>query len=131
MDFQTLMSMPVALEKSVRISSKSHKSLTKPEQKIKMSSTKSKCEMWRFYASCSPVKLPSLIASLSARLRPSATKRNKRGDSGQPCQSPRSAWKNGEAAPLIRTEKEIVVIQLRIHLINAMSKPRCIKIKRR
>jgi len=127
-DFPTLMSMPVALEKSLRISSKAHKSLAEPEQKINMSSTKSKCEMWRFCASCSPVKLPSLIASLSARLRPSATKRNKRGDSGQPCRSPRSAWKNGEAALLIRTEKEIVVIQLRIHVINAILKPRCVKI---
>ena len=129
-DFPTLMSMPVALEEILRISSNVRKSLTEPEQNIKMSSMKSKCEMLRFCASCSPVKLPNLIASLRARLRPSATNRNKSGDNGKPCRSPRSAWKKGEAAPLIRTEKETVVKQLIIHMINAISKPRCVNRKR-
>ena len=40
--------MPVAFEKSFRISSKVLKSLTKLEQKSKISSTNNKCEISRF-----------------------------------------------------------------------------------
>jgi hypothetical protein len=44
-------------------------------------------------------------------LRLSATKRKSSGERGHPCRRPRSSLKKGEAAPLMRRAKDVVVIQ--------------------
>ena len=83
-----------------------------------MSSTNSKCVMFRFVAILIPSNNSLLFASRIALLKPSATSKKSRGDRGQPCLNPRSAWKKGEAAPLMRTAKEAVVIHAKIHFIK-------------
>ena len=73
---------------------------------MRMSSTNSKCVMLVFVVILRPSNNPLLFASRIALLNPSATSRKSRGDSGQPCLIPLSAWKKGEAAPFMRTAKE-------------------------
>jgi len=57
-------------------------------------------------------------------LTPSTTNRKRRGDRGQPYLIPLSAWKKGDVAPLISTEKDIIVMQVITHLIKAISNPK-------
>ena len=59
-----------------------------------------------------------LFASRIALLKPSATSKKSRRERGQPCLDPHSAWKKGDAAPLMRTAKEVVVIHAKIHFIK-------------
>ena len=66
-----------------------------------------------------------------ALLNPSTTRRNKRGESGQPCLKPLSDLKKFVADPFMRTEKVTVVIQHMIHLINGTVKPKCVKSNRK
>ena len=71
-----------------------------------VSSTNSKCVMLVFVVILRPSNSPLLFASRMALLNPSATSRKSRGDSGEPCLRPLSAWKIGEANPFMRTAKE-------------------------
>ena len=75
-------------------------------------------------ARINPVKSPLLTASFRKWLNPSTTKRKIKGESGQPCHSPRFALKKEEAAPLMRTAKEAVDTHPIIHLISPISKPK-------
>ena len=85
---------------------------------MRMSSTNSKCVMLIFVVILRPSNSPLLFASRMALLNPSATSRKSRGDSGQPCLRPLPGWKNGEAAPFMRTAKEAVVIHAQIHFMK-------------
>ena len=78
-----------------------------------------------------PGKDPDHFSAAMALLNPSATRRNKRGQSGQPCIKPLSDLKNFLADRFMRTEKVTVVIQHMIHLINGTIKPRCVKSNRK
>ena len=81
---------------------------------MRMSSTNSKCVMLVFVIIPSPSNNPLLFASRIALLKPSTTSKKSRGDRGQPCLNPYSAWKKGEAAPLMRTAKEAIVMHAKI-----------------
>lgn len=70
-----------------------------------------------------PVNSPLLTASRRKRLKPSATSRKMRGESGHPWRSPRSALKKGDAALFMRTPKEVVEMHPITHLTNPISKP--------
>ena len=83
-----------------------------------MSSTNNRCVMLKFVVILIPSNSPLLFASRIALLKPSATSKKSRGDRGQPCLNPLSAWKNGEAAPLMRTTKEAVVMHAKIHFMK-------------
>ena len=71
-----------------------------------------------FVESLSASNNPLTFASRIALLNPSTTSRKSRGDSGQPCLRPLSSWKKGEASPFMRTAKEAVVMQEKIHFMK-------------
>ena len=83
-----------------------------------MSSTNNKCVMLKFVVILIPSNNPLLFASRIALLKPSTTSKKSRGDRGKPCLNPCSAWKKGEAAPLMRNTKEAVVIHAKIHFMK-------------
>ena len=83
-----------------------------------MSYTNSRCVMFRFVAILIPLNSPLLFASRMALLKPSATSKKSKGERGQPYLNPLSAWKKGDATPLMRTAKETVVIHAKIHFIK-------------
>ena len=85
---------------------------------MRMSSTNNRCVMLVFEVILRPSNKPLLFASRIALLNPSATSMKSRGDSGQPCLRPLSAWKNGDAAPFIRAAKEAVVMRAKIHFMK-------------
>ena len=85
---------------------------------MRMSSTKSKCVMFMFVAILNPSNSPLLLASRMALLRPFESSKKSRGERGHPCLNPCLAWKKWDAAPLMRTAKEAVVIQAKIHFIK-------------
>jgi len=72
----------------------------------------------------SPLKSPNLLASPISQLSLSTTGKKRRGDKGQPCLRPRSAWKKGDADPLIRTAKETFVIQPITQFMKGNAKPK-------
>ena len=78
-----------------------------------------------------PGKDPDHFFAAIAPLNPLATRRNRRGESGQPCLKPLSDLKKSVADPFMRTEKVTVVIQHMIHLINGTVKPKCVKNNRK
>ena len=83
-----------------------------------MSSTNNKCVMFKFVVILIPSNSPLLFASRIALLKPSATSKKSRGERGHPCLNPCSAWKKGDAAPLMRTAKEAVVIHAKIYFMK-------------
>jgi hypothetical protein len=68
-----------------------------------------------------------MMAKPKALLKPSMTRRKRRGERGHPCLSPLSEEKKGEVAPLIRTAKETEEIQAIIHLMKGTSNPKCVR----
>ena len=74
--------------------------------------------MLEFVVILIPSNNPLLFASRIALLKPSTTSKKSRGERGQPYLNPRSAWKKGDAAPLMRAAKEAVVIHAKIHFIK-------------
>ena len=74
--------------------------------------------MLKFVVILIPSNSPLLFTSRIALLKPSATSKKSRGDRGQPCLNPRSTWKKGEVAPLMRTAKETVVMHAKIHFMK-------------
>ena len=83
-----------------------------------MSSTNNKCVILKFVVIMIHSNNPLLFASRIALLKPSTTSKKSRGDRGQPCLNPRSAWKKGEAAPLMRTAKEVVAMHAKIYFMK-------------
>ena len=74
--------------------------------------------MLKFVLILIPSNNPLLFASRIALLKPSANSKKSRGDRGQPCLNPCSAWKKVEASPLMRTAKEAVVMHAKIHFMK-------------
>ena len=107
-------------------SSQFQSSLLESLQKMRISSTNSRCVMLVFVEILSPSNNPLPFASRIALLNPSATRRKSKGDSGQPYLRPLSAWKKGEADPFIRTAKEAIVMHSKIHFMKGYLKPRCV-----
>jgi hypothetical protein len=118
--------MPIACLKRVRPSHSFSISHLDPSQKIKMSSTKSKWEIYKPDEILMPLKFPADFASIKKRLRHSATKRKRSGDRGHPCLTPLSSLKNEEVEPLIKMEKETEDRHPIIQFVKATPKPRCI-----
>ena len=117
-DFASFKTMPVAFRKMPRERCNEVVSQIAPFRRINTSSTNSK---WvRVHSSVIFIPLIHLCLqfSLMVRLRPSMMRRNSNGESGHPFLSPLSAWKNGEAKPLISTLKDTFMIQQRIHLMK-------------
>ena len=85
---------------------------------MRMSSTSSKCVMFRFVAILIPSNNPLLLASRMALLRPSATSKKSRGERGHPYLNPHSEWKKWDVSPLMRTAKEAIKIHEKIHFIK-------------
>jgi len=56
------------------------------------------------------------------------TRRNRSGESGQPCLNPLTEKKNGDALPLTRTLNGMLEIQPMNHLIKIKGNPRWVKI---
>ena len=108
----------MALQNRIRIFESLSASLIESLQKIRMSSTNNKCVMFRFVAILIPSNSPLLLASRMALLRPFSTSKKSRRERGQPCLDPHSAWKKGDAAPLMRTAKEVVVIHAKFNFMK-------------
>ena len=108
----------MALQNRIRISESLSTSLIESLQKMRMSSMNSKCVMFKFMEILIPSNNPLLLASRMSLLTPSATRKKSRGERGHPCLNPRSEWKKWDAAPLMRTMKEAVVIHAKIHFIK-------------
>ena len=108
----------MALQNRIRISESLSASLFESLQKIRMPSKNNKCVMLKFVVILIPSNSPLLFASRIDLLKPSTTSKKSRGDRGKPCLNPLSTWKNGEAAPLMRTAKEAVVIHTKIHFMK-------------
>ena len=85
---------------------------------MRMSSTNSKCVMFRFVAILIPSNSPLLLASRMALLRPFSTSKKSIGERGHPYLNPHLAWKKGDAAPLMRTAKEAVEIHAKINFMK-------------
>jgi hypothetical protein len=126
LDFWLLISMPVACLKSRIPSLIFSISCLVPSQKINMSSTNIRCEMYSPVDIFMPLKVPASFASIKKRLRHSVTRRKRSGDKGHPCLTPRSIVKKEEADPLINIEKDTEVKQAIVQFVKATPKPRCI-----
>jgi hypothetical protein len=70
-----------------------------------MSSTNNKCDRVTVPVILIALILPTLLHSKINLLRPSATKRNKKGEKGHPCLRPLNALMKLDGEPLIRTTK--------------------------
>jgi len=82
-----------------------------PSQKIRMPSTKSKCETRQKFPIRIPLKEPFGVAALRAPLNPFATRRKRKGERGHPWQMTFLELKKGEADPLIKTVKATEYMQ--------------------
>ena len=71
-----------------------------------------------------PVREWSLIVSLRVRLRLSAKRINRKGESGSPCLMPREGEKGVEGTPLIRMENRDEEVRLTIQETQAGSNPK-------
>ena len=108
----------MASQNKIRIFESHYASLIESLQKMRMSSTNSKCVKFRFVAILIPSNNLLPFASRMALLKPSTTSKKSRADRGQPCLNPRSTWKKGEVSPLMRTVKEVVVMHAKIHFMK-------------
>ena len=117
-DFFSFNLMPVALQKSCRISEIFSASLNDPLLKSRISYTKSRWVMVRFVAILIPSNIPFLFASIIALLNPSATNKNKRGERGHPCLRPLSDRNKGEVDPYMRTAKDAMEMHAKIHFMK-------------
>ena len=126
MVFCEFMIIPIASQKRKRISARVSASLGIPMQNISTSSMKSRCVILKFGEFFMPLKYLEFFSKISALLRPSATRRKSRGERGQPCLSPLSEVKKGEATPFISIAKVTEEIQEIIHLMKGTSNPRCL-----
>ena len=110
--------IPVALLKSCRIPESLYTSLIDPLQKIRILSMKRRCVIFKLLVILILENSPLLFASIGALLRPLANRRKSIGERGNPCWSPLFEVKKGEVEPLMRTTKEVVVMQQKIHFIK-------------
>jgi len=89
-----------------------------PSQKIKMSSTKSRCLMLRDAPIDTPLRLPFIFSSLISLLKHSSININRRGDRCHPYLRDLPNWKKGDDTPFINTTKYIDYMKLIIHTMN-------------
>ena len=82
-DFAEFSSIPIALQNNVKISLKVVESFRDPFRKIRISSTKRRREIIILSLILTPRSEPFFLAVEMSLLRPSITRRNKRGERGQ------------------------------------------------
>jgi len=97
-----------------------------PSQKIRISSTNNRCEMYIPGEILMPLNVLSYFASIRKWLRHSTTKRKRCGDNGHPCLTPRSTVKKEVAEPLIRMENDTEVKHAEVQFVKATPKSRCV-----
>jgi hypothetical protein len=71
-----------------------------------------------------PLKCPCVTASRDSQLKDSTTRRKSRGERGQALPEPSFFFEEGEVEPFMRREKDVVDMQLRIHVTKECEKPK-------
>jgi len=125
--FLSLIIMPEALLNKDNPSHSLSISRLEPSQNIRMSSTKSKWEMHNTWEILIPLKLPEDFASSENLLKPSATNKKRKCDSGHPCLKTFSEWKKDVFVPLIRIARDTEERHPITHLIKSTPNPRWIR----
>ena len=87
-DFYSFIIIHVAKRNNTRMFAKVSTSPTLPLQKMRISSTNKRCVSFSPDDNEMTWKVPVLDVASRALLRPSATRRKRRGDKGHPCLSP-------------------------------------------
>jgi len=126
-EFPSLIIIPVALEKSFTVLFGVSTSPRVPQVKMRISYTKRRCVICKVSETLIPGKDPDHFSAAIALRIPSTTSRKSSGESRQPCLKPLSGLKKVVAEPLMRIEKDTVVMQHIIHLIKGTVKLTCVK----